>query len=80
MGPLLRTYDHLRGNGLIGLVLVRHLNETETPGLARELVLDVVAARDFTENGEGFLDLSRSNRETEGLFHPRKDFSAPRIS
>jgi hypothetical protein len=42
MGPLLRTYDHLRGNGLIGLVLVRHLNETETPGLARELILDVL--------------------------------------
>jgi len=45
------------GDGLIGLFLVRHLDETETSGLAGELVLDDVAARDLAEDLEGLFEI-----------------------
>ena len=35
------------GDGLVGLFLVRHLDEAETAALARELVLDDGRARDL---------------------------------
>ena len=45
------------GDGLLGLVLVRHLDEAETSGLAGELVLDDGRGLDLAESLEGLLQV-----------------------
>jgi len=45
------------GDGLVGLFLVRHLDEPEATGLAGELVLDDGRARNLAERREGVLEV-----------------------
>src|SRR5512139_1400954 len=49
------------GDGLIGLFLVRHLDEAETAGLPGELVFDDVAGLNLAERLEGFFEVRLSH-------------------
>ena len=55
--PALQVLAVHAGDGLLGLVLVRHLDEAETSGLTGELVLDDVAVLNLAETLEGFLEV-----------------------
>jgi len=57
-GPALEVLAVQRGDGLIGLVLVRHLDEAEPAGLAAELVLDDGRGGDVAEGREGLAQLA----------------------
>jgi len=57
-GPALEVLAVQRGDGLVGLVLVRHLNEAEPAGFAAELVLDDRGRGDLAEGREGLAKFS----------------------
>ena len=50
------------GDGLVGLFLVRHLNEAETAGFARELVLDDRRAGNLARRRESILEVLLGRR------------------
>ena len=56
-GPALEVLAVQAGDGLVGLFLVRHLDEAEAARLTGELVLDDRRALNRTEGLKGFLDV-----------------------
>ena len=58
-GPALEVLAVQRGDGLIGLFLVRHLDEAEAAGLPAELVLDDRRGGDVAEGRKRFAQLLR---------------------
>jgi len=60
--PALEVPTVQGGDGLIGLVLVRHLNEAESAGLAARLVLDDGRAGDLAERRENVLEILLGRR------------------